>query len=160
VADRRTFHWVSSCSTRQPGAQGTIEAYLQLGSVYEHAGVGNVSRNLSIASDYYKAASNACSVIQDLKLRQLLFTQGFYGQRDRFRLDAWNEVEDALSFAIGARFNWSLAGQVFIVGAAASLSSNVQLDHYTPLLVLLPLLLGLALQRTILNGNGIGAITE
>ena len=52
----------------------------------------------------------------------------------------WHELEKDLSSIVGERFALSIAGQAFLFGAAAVISTAVQPEHYPTLLPTLPIL--------------------
>jgi hypothetical protein len=51
-----------------------------------------------------------------------------------------HNTEGAFLSVVGERFNWGIAGQAFLVGAAVTLTQTVQANHYPSLLIIVPFL--------------------
>eukprot|EP00591_Stephanopyxis_turris_P013933 CAMPEP_0195541982 /NCGR_PEP_ID=MMETSP0794_2-20130614/51369_1 /TAXON_ID=515487 /ORGANISM="Stephanopyxis turris, Strain CCMP 815" /LENGTH=494 /DNA_ID=CAMNT_0040676103 /DNA_START=1 /DNA_END=1485 /DNA_ORIENTATION=+ len=133
------------------GAHGVALAYFELGRIYE-SGVstfngGSVDKNGSRSRDFYRAAGS-CYLDNLGPLHNWTYklyaaqtyTAGVFHLKSLLPTDEWHGTEDVLSSIVGNRFSWSIAGQAFLFGGAASLSSHAHMEHYSPLLVMLPIL--------------------
>ena len=128
----------------EAGANRIGEALFELGWIYERgigSGQNGIEKSISAAIRYYKAAGTAYNFLEDSKendkvwwLPQIKVVKAF------LKIDPWFVVDGGLGGGAVAHFSWSLAGQAFLFGAAATLSGRNDLDHYAPLLLLLPLI--------------------
>lgn len=124
----------------QAGAERIGEAFFELGTIYEQ-GVGDgrpdmIEKDIQMAQSYYMAAwqvyklggSNGIWVPEIGAIQRLLPSE------------IWHVSEDSVSALLGERFAWSVIGQAFLFGAAATYGSTAQPDHYPLLLLAIPIL--------------------
>eukprot|EP00978_Attheya_sp_CCMP212_P021415 scaffold62468_cov45-Attheya_sp.AAC.2 len=123
----------------QAASEKIGEAYFELGSVYER-GIGDgrykIDKDISAARSYYMS------------------TLQLYGRKDAdhwwipeiavvqrlLPTEIWHASEDTVNALIGERFVWSVVGQAFLFGAAATYGSTGQPDHFSLMLIILPCL--------------------
>jgi len=144
----------------EAGASGRIgEAYFVLGSLYER-GNGGLPKDIVRATEMYVAAGQVYgsrpnannSGVGEKQNRsggdsKESTRSGAHRWKPEIRtvkmlldFEDWQSLEQELSSLVGERLSWSLAGQAFLFGAAAALTTVVQPEHYPTLLPVLPVL--------------------
>lgn len=146
------------------GAAGIGEAYFVLGNIYE-GGADGIHSDLNLAKGFYVSSSKSIIADESNSAMRAAFegmTSLFQpknlkmpaldldvGGRWRTEISAikgmmisegWQNAEGIFVSVVGERFNWGLAGQAFLVGAAVVLTQTNQANHYPALLPLVPIL--------------------
>ena len=128
---------------QEAGASGIPESFFELGAIYE-AGLGKqVEKNVRLAKEYYDQCCDCC--VEIIRMRR----EGgwkFYWDPDLKTVkqllptESWHEMVNMQTSVAGERFSLTVVGQSFLFGAAASLTAQVQPEHYPPLLFIVPIL--------------------
>jgi hypothetical protein len=127
------------------------EAFFELGAIYENglSDSDGVQQDISAAKQFYDAASQVYTYATKdrqgvwsytTNVRQGGWSPEIFMVRGFLKTSGWHTDERLRSIDAGNRLNWALAGQAFLFGGAAALSSVVQPDHNAALLVLIPVL--------------------
>jgi hypothetical protein len=145
----------------EAASAGISEAYFQLGAMYEIGVDGAVLVDLSEAREFYEAAIHCCDaekkqtdnlmmgfsrILQSNRRKMPDPSDNSQGHwvaeisaiKDLLLTEGWLASEGILVNVVGERFNWGLAGQAFLFGAAVVLTQNPQAQHYPALLPIIP----------------------
>lgn len=103
------------------GAERIGEAYLELGSIYEH-GIGlcptGIERDVAVAKDYYEEAFRVYNLKENW--RNDGWIPEIWGVQGLLFSEAWHISMRAFGDVLGERFNWNVAGQAFLFSAGTS----------------------------------------
>lgn len=133
------------------GGMGLL-SYFLLGSIYEtgaNDNQNNIDPNLTRAEHFYDLVAQEKAAQHDSDDKYGPYMARFWHPemsvvRIAVQTTEWHAITGQLGSAVGERFNWTLAAQAFLFGAATAVTPYVQPEHYTAVLVILPVL-GLAL---------------
>jgi len=119
------------------------EAFFELGSIYERGLMGNfnecIAKDYAMAREFYEASFQASKENQGDAFGCVWVPE--IGMINRLlRIDNIHLEEDALQNLAGMHYSWIILGHSFLFSTAATIASNDYHQHYSPLILLLPIL--------------------
>jgi hypothetical protein len=103
-----------------------------------------IEKDLFEARYFYEAAEKVYDPRYEddnnLNSGRFYWVPEIWAMQNMIPAEGWYTIENELAAIVGERYYWSLVGQTFLFGAAASLASKDQPDHYPSLLLIIPFL--------------------